>query len=108
MPIRLISWSYLKTTTTKGRLELNVEVFLPIAGPGVAMSEVSSPLNPAERLALANQLYREYRTRCFWHSPRDLVITEDMIPFVIKELAGARRSSRLYAVREAAPAAPNS
>jgi hypothetical protein len=42
---------------------------------------------------LANQLYREYHTRCFWHCPRDLVITEDLIPFVVKGLRthGGRR-----------------
>lgn len=33
-------------------------------------------------LELANRLYREYHTRCFWHSPRDLAITEELIPFV--------------------------
>lgn len=27
-----------------------------------------------------------YRTRCFWHSPKDLVITEDLVPFVIRGL----------------------
>lgn len=49
--------------------------------------------NEIERLELANQLYREFHTRCFWHSPRDLVITEELIPFVIKGLRqnGGRR-----------------
>jgi len=53
----------------------------------------SSRLNRKERLALANQLYQEFRTRCFWHSPRDLVITEELIPFVVKGLRtyGGRR-----------------
>ena len=52
-----------------------------------------SPRNLSERLELANQLYREYHTRCFWHCPRDLDITEDLIPFVIKGLRayGGRR-----------------
>jgi hypothetical protein len=49
-----------------------------------------SPTNPAldvaRRLETAKQLYREFHTRCFWHSPRDLVITEEIIPFVIKGL----------------------
>ena len=47
----------------------------------------------SERLELANQLYREYYTRCFWHAPRDLVITEELIPFVVKGLRthGGRR-----------------
>ena len=46
----------------------------------------ATPSNRDERLGLANQLYRAFLTRCFWHSPRDLVITEDLIPFVIKGL----------------------
>ena len=47
----------------------------------------------SERLELANQLYREYYTHCFWHAPRDLVITEELIPFVVKGLRthGGRR-----------------
>ena len=45
-----------------------------------------TPRNAQERLELANQLYREFHTRCFWHSPRDLVITEDLLPFVVKGL----------------------
>lgn len=38
------------------------------------------------QLDLANKLYQEYRDRCFWHCPRDLVITNELIPFVIKGL----------------------
>ncbi|MBL8795136.1 MAG: hypothetical protein JNM56_14600 [Planctomycetia bacterium] len=45
-----------------------------------------TPQNRAERLKLANRLYREFHTRCFWHSPPDLVITEELLPFVIKGL----------------------
>jgi hypothetical protein len=53
----------------------------------------AAPLSRQERLELANELYREFHTRCFWHSPRDLVITEDLIPFVAKGLRthGGRR-----------------
>lgn len=47
---------------------------------------IPTPRNLCERLELANQLYREYHTRCFWHCPRDLDITEDLIPFVVKGL----------------------
>jgi hypothetical protein len=56
-------------------------------------SMIPSPADLGERLALANQLYREYHTRCFWHFPRDLEITEDLIPFVVKGLRmyGGRR-----------------
>jgi hypothetical protein len=50
-------------------------------------------------LELANRLYREYHTRCFWHCPRDLVITEDLIPLVVKGLRkhGGRRGFVLSA-----------
>ncbi len=43
-------------------------------------------LGADDRLELANRLYLEYRMRCFWHCPPDLVITEDLIPFVAKGL----------------------
>jgi hypothetical protein len=43
-------------------------------------------LTREERLELANRLYREYYARCFWHSPRDLVVTEELIPLVVKGL----------------------
>jgi hypothetical protein len=45
------------------------------------------------RLELARRLYREFWARCFWHCPRDLEVTEDLIPVVIKGLrdnGGAR------------------
>ena len=55
--------------------------------------------NLSERLDLANRLFGEYHARCFWHSPRDLAITEDLIPFVIKGLRahGGRRGFILAA-----------
>jgi hypothetical protein len=48
---------------------------------------------PEARLDLANRLYREYHTRCFWHCPRDLIITEELVPLVVKGLRkhGGRR-----------------
>jgi hypothetical protein len=54
---------------------------------------IATPLTLQQRLELANQLYREYQSRCFWHSPRDLVITEELLPFVVKGLRthGGRR-----------------
>jgi hypothetical protein len=60
---------------------------------------VPDPLTQSERLELANQLYREFHTRCFWHSPRDLMITEEMTPFVVKGLRahGGRRGFILAA-----------
>jgi hypothetical protein len=51
------------------------------------------PLGAEQRLELANRLYREFHARCFWHSPPDLIITEDLIPLVVKGLRkhGGRR-----------------
>ena len=56
-------------------------------------STLPTPLTLRERLELANRLFCEYHTRCFWHSPRDLIITEDLLPFVVKGLRthGGRR-----------------
>ena len=65
----------------------------------------STPRNLHERLELANLLYREFQNRCFWHSPRDLVITEDLIPFVVKGLRmyGGRRGFLLASKLQAKP-----
>ena len=54
---------------------------------------IAPPQDRQERVELANQLFREFHTRCFWHSPRNLIITEDLIPFVMKGLRthGGRR-----------------
>jgi hypothetical protein len=54
---------------------------------------VLSPLGGKQRIELANRLFQEYHARCFWHSPRDLVITEDLIPLVVQGLRkhGGRR-----------------
>jgi hypothetical protein len=58
-----------------------------------ATPEIQGPLTAQERLELANRLYRQYHALCFWHSPRGLVITEELIPFVAKGLRnhGGRR-----------------
>jgi len=60
---------------------------------------ISTPTTLNERLELANLLYREFQNRCFWHSPRDLVITEELIPFVVKGLRtyGGHRGFQLAA-----------
>jgi hypothetical protein len=59
----------------------------------------TTPLTLAERLELANRLFREYHTSCFWHSPRDLVITEELLPLVANGLRkhGGRRGFVLAA-----------
>lgn len=41
---------------------------------------------PADALAFAQKLYRDYYATCFWHCKPDLAITQDKIPFVIREL----------------------
>jgi hypothetical protein len=57
------------------------------------------PRSLDKRLELANRLYREFHSRCFWHNPPDLVITEELIPLVIKGLRthGGRRGFILSA-----------
>jgi hypothetical protein len=69
---------------------------------------VPTPRTPDERLELARQLYREYHARCFWHSPRDLVITEELLPFVVKGLRthGGRRGFILSGKLQQRAAAP--
>jgi hypothetical protein len=53
----------------------------------------STPQSSSERLELARKLFQRFHAQCFWHSPRDLAITEDLIPFVEKGLRtnGGRR-----------------
>lgn len=54
-------------------------------------------MSDRERLELASRLYREFWGRCFWHSPRELVITEELIPLVVKGLRtyGGHRGFKL-------------
>jgi hypothetical protein len=49
-------------------------------------AEIPAPQNRCERLELAKELFREFHVSCFWHSPYDLEITADLIPFVAKGL----------------------
>lgn len=49
-------------------------------------STIPSPRGHVERLQLARELFRRFHAQCFWHSPRDLEITEDLIPFVVSGL----------------------
>jgi hypothetical protein len=60
---------------------------------------IETSQNRDEQLELANQLFREFHALCFWHSPRDLIITDDLIPFVAKGLRtnGGRRGFLLAA-----------
>jgi hypothetical protein len=74
-----------------------------VLGREIAMSDSlksdAVPETTEQRLALANRLFREYHTRCFWHCPRDLVITEELIPVVVNGLRkhGGRRGFILAA-----------
>ncbi len=47
---------------------------------------IRAPSSQSQRIELARDLFRQFHSRCFWHSPRDLVITEEDIPFVIEGL----------------------
>ena len=37
-------------------------------------------------LELAQQLFKEYYARCFWHLKPDLIVTEQVLPIIIKGL----------------------
>lgn len=60
-------------------------------------SAAQSQGETVDRIALAAQLYREFHASCFWHCPKDLVITEDKVEFVAKGLRayGGHRGFRL-------------
>ena len=57
----------------------------------------SAPRSRDERLELARDLFQTFYATCFWHSPRDLEITEEFIPFVIRGLRanGGHRGFKL-------------
>jgi hypothetical protein len=40
----------------------------------------------AARVELANRLYREFYTSCFWHMKPDLVVTAALIPIIVRGL----------------------
>ncbi len=65
--------------------------------PDPSPMRISDLQNQDRALDLANQCFREFHTRCFWHSPRELVITEEMLPFLLKGLRthGGRRGFML-------------
>lgn len=50
------------------------------------MSLDQEPTDRDRRLALAQRAYREFRSQCFWSYRSDLEITEEDIPFIIREL----------------------
>lgn len=68
---------------------------------GIAMDKRATfatgpaPLSMDEKLALANRLYREYRTICYWHMKPELIVTEKILPSIIDGL-------RIYGGRKGA------
>lgn len=53
---------------------------------GSSPPEAAPRRRPEDVVALAGDLFRRFHSRCFWHSPRDLEITEELVPFVAKGL----------------------
>ncbi len=51
------------------------------------------------RLELAQRAYQDFYAQCFWSYRRDLKITEEDIPFVIRELRlnGGHKGYRIVA-----------
>jgi len=47
----------------------------------------------------AQELFKEYYARCFWHLKPDLVVTQELIPMIVKGLRahGGRREFLLAA-----------
>jgi hypothetical protein len=52
----------------------------------LATSQAQTTSTPQSRLELARELFRKFHAQCFWSSPGDLEITNDLIPFVAKGL----------------------
>ena len=62
-------------------------------------SPVAVASTSAERLALAQQAFERFHTRCFWFMRRDARITEQDIPYICERLRadGGRAGFRLAA-----------
>ena len=59
---------------------------------------IEERLSPS--VQLAREFFREHYAACFWHWRPDLIITEAMIPAVVKELfAHGGRTGMLAAAR---------
>jgi hypothetical protein len=60
----------------------------------MSRAETKTLVTPrADRVERANRLFREFYTACFWHMKPDLVVTEAMIPIIVRGLRtyGGRR-----------------
>jgi hypothetical protein len=54
-----------------------------------AISELAKDdleLPPAQRLALAQQAFERFHSRCFWFMRRDAQITEQEVPYICERL----------------------
>jgi len=62
-------------------------------------SSVAAPTTSPERLALAQQAFVQFHTRCFWFMRPDAQIAEAEIPYLCERLRadGGRRGFRLAA-----------
>jgi len=49
-------------------------------------SETKHPLTEAERLALAQKAFREFKAMCFWSWSPDAIITAEILPHFLKDL----------------------
>lgn len=54
--------------------------------PNLSLAPLLDELKEKPPLELATLFFQQYRARCFWNSPDDLVITERHIPFVRQRL----------------------
>jgi len=60
---------------------------------------MAKPLTAPERLALAQQAFERFHSRCFWFMRRDAQIAEPDIPYICERLRadGGRPGFRLAA-----------
>ena len=67
-----------------------------------------STWKPESRAELARRLFREFYAACFWHLKPDLVVTEEVIPIIVRGLRthGGRRGL-LAAAQLEGPEAPS-
>jgi len=62
-------------------------------------SKAAPPLAAPTRLALAQQAFERFHSRCFWFMRREARITEEEIPYICERLRadGGRAGFRLAA-----------
>ena len=62
-------------------------------------SEAAAPPTMPAKLALAQQAFEQFHSRCFWFMRREARITEEQIPYICERLRadGGRPGFRLAA-----------